>query len=221
MTDSKGISAYPLQWPAGWPRTADDDKKFGRFSTKSRNMHGYNASSDITISQALNRINGEIEMLDGSGSNWNRVNPESIVISTNLRVRRADGLPASGQKQPKDTGAALYLEMDGKRQCIPCDSYTQIAQNLAAIAATLAALRTLERHGSGIMEKAFTGFEALPSPASISWRDVLGYYGDDRAECKAIYLRKIRESHPDNGGNETAAAAINAAWQAAKRELSR
>lgn len=220
MSDNlESISAYPLQWPQGWPRTDSDSRKYGRFGTKGRSDYGYQTSSDITISQALNRINQELESLDGPGRNWNRVNPDTVVISTNLKVRKGDGQPASSQKQPEDPGAALYFEMDGKRQSIPCDAYTTVAQNLAAIAATLAALRTLERHGSGIMERAFTGFEALPNPDSTSWRDVLGYYGEDLGECKVIYRRKIKESHPDNGGDASAAAAINDAWNQAKAAL--
>lgn len=217
---SESISAYPLQWPAGWPRTGADDRKFGRFNTKQYSGgSSWRTTSDITISQALGRIHSEIEAFDGSQRHWSRIDPDSIVISTNLRVRKGDGEPASNQKEPEDPGAALYFIMDGKNQCIPCDSYTRVAQNLAGIAATLSALRALERHGSGLMERAFTGFEALPNPATTHWREILGYQGDSYEECKAIYLRKSRESHPDRGGDATASAAINAAWSEAKREL--
>lgn len=218
--ESDSISAYPLQWPAGWPRTESDSRKYGRFGTKNRGSNNWSSSTDITISQALGRINSEIESLDGPGSSWNRIDPATVVISTNLKVRRSDGLPASSQRAPEDPGAAVYFNMDGKNQSIPCDAYTNVAQNLAGIAATLAALRTLERHGSGIMEKAFTGFEALPNPDKTTWRDVLGYpEGNDLAEVKVIYRAKIRESHPDNGGDASAAAAINVAWDQAQEEL--
>lgn len=220
-TENGTAIAYPLQWPTGWPRTESDCRKYGRFNTKSNNSHGWSRSQDITISQAINRIGKEIEAFDGTQRTWERINPNETIISTNLKVRRSDGLPASSQKQPEDPGAAVYFKLDGKHQCIPCDAYTTVAQNLAGVAATLAALRTLERHGSGIMQKAFTGFEALPDPAKLSWREVLGYYGDDRAQCKVIYRVKIKESHPDNGGSASAAAAINKAWDEAKLELPR
>jgi hypothetical protein len=143
------------------------------------------------------------------------------VISTNLQVR-LDGLPRADQRAPADPGAALYFVMDGHRRCVPCDAYTKVEQNLAAIAATLEALRALERHGSGIMERAFTGFTALP--ASIvtprHWRDVLDYRGNDLGECKRCYLRKMAEHHPDkHHGDHSRAADVNAAWEQAQEEL--
>ncbi|MEQ8409091.1 MAG: J domain-containing protein [Gammaproteobacteria bacterium] len=216
----EGASAYPLQWPAGWPRTRENDRKFGRFNTKGHNSNGWRTTSDITISQALSRINSEIESMDGPGRNWSRVDPDSIVVSTNLRVRKGDGQPASNQTEPQDPGAAVYFLLDGKNQCIPCDSYTKVSQNLAGIAATLSALRALERHGSGLMERAFTGFEALPNPQTTHWRDVLGYQGTNLKEAKAAYLKAARKSHPDHGGNLEQSARVNAAWELCKQELS-
>lgn len=221
MKDNETAAAYPLQWPQGWPRTPTDDRKPGKFGTTSRSEGGWRQSSEITISQAVTRIHKELEMMDGPQRSWRRINGSTVVISTNLRVRKGDGEPVSKQAQPEDPGAAVYFELDGRRQCVPCDSYTKVAQNLAGIAATLEALRALERHGSGLMERAFTGFEALPDPESINWRNVLGYEGDSFEECQRIYRRKASESHPDNGGSESAMAAINVAWSQAKEELKR
>jgi hypothetical protein len=90
---------------------------------------------------------------------------------------RNDGLPLSKQREPEDPGVAVYWKTDGKSLVIAADCYTKIADNLAAVAATLDAMRAIERHGgAAILERAFTGFTALPAPMTGQkpWRDVLG-----------------------------------------------
>jgi hypothetical protein len=210
---SETIEAYPLQWPEGWPRTAPADRRYGRFGTRSSGR--YVSSGNITIAQALQRIRSELSALDGGRSRWERIDPDQTVISTNLRQRN-DGLPYSNQREPEDPGAAVYFLMDGKRQCIPCDSYTKIAQNLAAIAATIEALRTLERHGSGLMERAFTGFTALPPPMTgeAPWYETLRVPADVPPEVvKAAYQRLRKETHPDHGGDASQFSAVCRAWE--------
>jgi len=206
-------NAYPLQWPDGWPRTPEEDRKFGRFGTKkTRGGSNWASLHDITIAEALRRINSELEALDGPGRNWNRI--DMIVISTNLKIRKGDGQPHSSQSAPDDPGAAVYFELDGKRQCVPCDSYTKVAQNLAGIAATISAIRTLERHGSGLMQRAFTGFEALPHQSSGAWWAVLGVSPTANPdEVKDAYKAKRRATHPDReGGSHEAFVQVTEAW---------
>src|SRR5215469_16916930 len=111
--------AFPLQWPTNWPRRRHNDRKNGRFSTSAK---------PITIAGALNRLQTELE----------RIGARYAVISSNLEPRR-DGLPRSGQREPEDPGIAVYFLLDGKPHCLPCDTYTQIAQNIAAIAAHIEA----------------------------------------------------------------------------------
>lgn len=209
---SESIDAYPLQWPEGWPRTDPGCRKYGRFG--SRSSGSYIASGNITIAQAITRIQSELSALDGGRTHWDRIDPDQTVISTNLRQRN-DGLPYSNQREPQDPGAAVYFVMDGKRQCIPCDSYTKVAQNLAAIAATIEALRTLERHGSGLMERAFTGFTALPPPIAGEppWYEVLQVPADaPEKQVKVAFFAKRSRAHPDRGGNAGEFSAVCRAW---------
>ncbi len=220
MKHFEHVSAYPLCWPEGWPRTEASKRAFGRFSKKSNS--GWN--KDITLSQAVNRVLNELGMFTRVGRPY-RVNPNHAIISSML-VLRNDGLPRSGQRTPSDPGVAVYFELDGNPQVVPCDQYSKIEQNIAAVAATLSALRTLERHGSGIMERAFTGFAALPDPNQEKpWWEFFGY-----KECpedvpltvfKQIYHRLARQYHPDtNGGVEDPRMReLNAAWEKAKEEL--
>lgn len=214
-TEFDTIDAYPLRWPESWPRTDTSDRKYGRFGTRGREPgRSWSSSKDITIAQAIDRIKSELSALDGGRSRWERIDPGQTVISTNLRQRN-DGLPYSNQRDPEDPGAALYFEMDGKRQCIPCDTYTKIAQNLAAIAATIEALRTLERHGSGLMERAFTGFAALPPPipGERPWYEVLQVPSDASPDAvRAAYRALRKQTHPDHGGDSEKFIAVCRAW---------
>lgn len=99
------------------------------------------------------------------------------------------------------------------------DRYTKVADNLAAIAATLEAFRAIERHGGAeIIERAFLGFTALPAPKP--WREVLNMVGSSNlALAKKHYQELAMIHHPDQGGNAEAMAEINRAWSDAQREL--
>ena len=173
-----------------------------------------------TLSQAICRVDEEINKFTKHGHTY-RIDPDSIIISTNLSVR-LDGKPRSGQRIPQDPGVAVYFTLDAKSQCIAVDTYTKIEQNLAAVAAVLSAFRSLERHGSGLMESAFTGFTALPDPSSVStasWRQVLDYDGNLHSEAKAAWKRARSAVHADNGGSNEQFHAVNQAWEQAEIEI--
>ena len=104
------------------------------------------------------------------------------------------------------------------------DRYDTVAGNLGAIAATLEAMRAIERHGGAeILDRAFTGFVALAAPAR-SWRDVLdvpaqGPVAYQLARARSHYRASVSANHPDRGGDVDKMAALNAAWEAAQCEL--
>lgn len=208
------VAKYPLSWPAGWKRTANRER--ARFK---KNTHNYKdgvkmwtGMRKLSISEANDRVMHELRSM--------RV-PESVV-STNL-VLNSFGLPRSGQKQPVDPGVAVYWEVKGKSQCIAVDQYDSVEDNLAAIAASLAALRAIERHGGAqIMERAFMGFAALPAP-SVDWREILGLTGNPTAEViNAAFRAKAAEAHPDKqGGSHDGMATLNGARAAALQEIVR
>lgn len=155
-----GVEAYPLQWPQGRPRRAA--RKEGRFGTsRQRGDYSWRSHSEITVAEALKRLQTEVDRIGG----------RYAVISTNLETR-LDGLPRSGQREPADPGVALYFQLDGKAHCMPCDTYTKVAHNIAAIAAHIEATRAIERHGVASVSEMFAGFVALPPPKS-PW-DILG-----------------------------------------------
>lgn len=207
----------PLCWPAWFPRTPEGKRQHGRFGRRD----GYSTKS-LTLHQACGRVVDELGKFTRTGRSW-RCDPKEVIISTDLLLRD-DGLPRSGQRAPADPGAAVYFTLDGKQRCVPCDMYLRIEDNIAAIAATIQSLRTIERHGSQMFEAAFTGFDALPAPDQVvgrSWRDVLDYYGTWLSEAKIAYQRARKSAHPDHGGTPGQLHEVTVAWEQAQNELSR
>lgn len=192
MTDA--IQAYPLQWPAGWRRTPSGQRTTAKFR---------NYEKSLTIGVGAERVYKELGAF---------VPASRIIISSDLRLR-LDGKPYSDQPTVSiDPGVAVYWADGAQHRCIAIDRYTRIADNLAAVAATIEAMRAIERHGGAtILDRAFQGFTALPAPDS--WWQVLGLKGPNvsEAEIKAAHRRLISEHHPDTGGDNDTAARINRA----------
>lgn len=213
----KPTEAYPLCWPQGWKRTPAGARTRARFSRGERQSSGVPGASswvrrkELTIADGTERV---LRVLDQMGYN------RSVVISSNLMLRN-DGLPRSGQRAPDDPGVAVYWGNGAQARCIAVDQYDRVADNLAAIAATLEAMRAIERHGgAAILERAFTGFVALPAPES--WWQVLGLSGPsaERHDIEQAHRRLIMQHHPDRGGDAEQAARINRARDQGLEQLS-
>jgi hypothetical protein len=202
------IEAFPLAWPDGWRRTDRYRRtraKFGKVSTRTVGESSWAQREAISASAALNRVLDELGRMD--------VPRHRVVISSNLPTRR-DGLPDPRARQPDDPGVAVYW-MDGKqRRCMAIDRYDRVADNLAAIAATLDAMRAIERHGGAeILDRAFTGFVALPAPEQ-PWQ-VLGVAREaSREQIEDAHRRLAMKHHPDRGGSDAEMARINSARDA-------
>lgn len=210
-------NAYPLSWPDGWRRTKI--RQYGRFNTKRRvaSSHNpnfsYKQSEKLSVAQARDRVMEVLRLLG--------IDSRDVILSTNLDVR-LDGLPRSGQKAPSDPGVAIYWKKkkDLTHKVMAIDQYQKVEDNLAAIAATLEAMRAIERHGGAvILERAFTGFQSLPSPND--WRHVLGFENTPSLEtARERYRFLARQRHPDVGGTEGMMSELNRAMADAERELS-
>jgi hypothetical protein len=220
---SEAVKAYPLQWPAGWKRTPSGARRrasFGKvsFQAGSQPGTGWHSKGALSVADALNRILGELRRM--------AIDQQDVVISTNLRTR-LDGLPRSDQKMPEDPGVAVYwVDRSGARRCMAIDHYDRVEHNLAAVAATLEAMRAIERHGgAAILDRAFTGFTALPPPVAAGkpWRYVLGFdEGEQPTEeqVRAEYRIARGDAHPDRPtGSHEEFLAVQAAYEQAAREL--
>ncbi len=143
------------------------------------------------------------------------------MLSSNVELR-LDGQVRSSRSDPSDPGVAVYFRLRDRSTVMPCDAYTTVADNIAAIAAVIEALRAQERHRVGTLEQMFTGFQAIRGPGLKPWREVLGYRAD-QAVTRGMVEAKRRElakrHHPDAGGSDAAMAEINAAAEAALEEM--
>ncbi len=207
------IAAFPLQWPAGWKRTEPGRRREGRFGKARERISPDKVIPfrPVTMADAVARVLVELERM--------AVLRDDVVISTNVRAR-LDGLPRGDQPAPSDPGAAVYWEEStSERRVMAIDQYDRVEDNLAAIAATLEAMRAIERHGGAlILERAFTGFTALPAPPGArAWWEVLGVpKGASPEDIKAAYRRLRSEAYPrDGNGDTTRFVEINEAFKQA------
>lgn len=207
--------AYPLQWPAAIPRTSAALRKRATFGKVRRVTHRESGSSwgekdRLTIADGSRRLYDALEKLGA----------RDVVISSNLTLN-LDGSPRSSQREPDDVGVCLYFRRKTKQYALPCDRWDRTADNFAAIAGHIDAIRAQERWGVGTTDQAFAGFEALPSPKS--WREIMGFHPVTRPSAEDINGRwraLSKERHPDLPGGSTAAMAeLNAARDTALREI--
>lgn len=188
---------YPLQWPLGRQRN--------QYPERSK----FKPGSIYSEAQSIFR---QLELMGAS----------QIVISSNMQYRQ-DGLPYTRQNVG-DTGVAVYFKSaNGEDQCIPCDSWITLEENMRAIAKTIEAMRGIERWGGkSLMNAAFSGFKALPSaivtpPPDRPHRDwwiVLGVERTaDAPTVKQAYRRAQATAHPDAGGSSLDFQEVQAAYE--------
>jgi hypothetical protein len=208
-------TAYPLAWPQGWPRTKGDrvDSRY-RFRSAPRFASSY-ASQPVTFEVARKKLCDELDRLGAT----------NVIISTNLPLR-ADGMPlaSAAGRRIEDPGVAVYFTLNKRAMVMACDRYDAPSANMRSVGLAIEALRQLARHGGGsMMERAFSGFAALPAPdARKPWREVFGYAANIRPDERTLAanfraLAKVR--HPDNGGHHTLMAELNIAFEDARKEL--
>lgn len=196
-----GRQAYPLDWPEGWPRTP-----------ASRRVSS--CPFRVTFAQGRDDLVEELRLLGATG----------VVLSTDIPVKR-DGLPYAGTQWRAgrdDPGVAVYFTLERKPKVVACDRYASPEANLRAIGKSIEALRGLRRWGaSGILERAFAGFDALPNPSRFDWRAEFAW-GDgaySREEVLERYKALAFHRHPDRGGTDASMARLTRARDEALREL--
>lgn len=189
------IHAFPLIWPAGWPRE----------------VHPAAARFDTPLPTATAALAWELE----------RMGATDVVISSNGELQR-NGQFRANQPRLDDTGVAVYFTLNGRQSCIPCDRWKRLQDNVQAVRLMVGALRGLDRWGQvGVVSAAFAGFEALPAGGSsgAGWWDVLDVPASaSRDEIDAAYRRLARMHHPDLGGDEARMQQVSAAYEEAIRK---
>ena len=171
---------YPLAWPEHRPRRRAADRVRGDFKA---------ADKRITIAAAVDRLELEIERLGGTNA----------LLSTNIETRM-DGRPRAGSV-PADPGVCLYFTLKGRPVAMPCDTFGEVAQNIAALAAHIDSLRRQERYGVATTEDSLQAFMALPAPSATAlggrtiW-DILGLDAPATTveEVQAAYRAKAKQT---------------------------
>lgn len=192
---------YPLQFPIGRART--------QYPERSKFKPG-------SIFEEARNIFRQLELMGAT----------NIIISSNMQYRQ-DGLPYTRQNV-HDTGVAVYFKSEsGQEQCIPCDSWITLEENMRAIWKTIEAMRGIERWGGkALMNAAFSGFKALPEaivtpPPDRPHRDWWVVLGVDRnadaPTVKQAYRRAQSIAHPDAGGSDADFQEVQAAYEEWKR----
>lgn len=203
MADPQIEFAYPVAWPIGRPRTPDWQRKEAAWRDR---------GGRVTFDVAVRRLREQVNMITRAGQGW-RVLEQTLSTNFELRV---DGRPRRDRGVPEDPGAAFYFELDGVPHVLACDRWSTVADNIAAIAAHIEALRGQERWGVADMRQAFAGHTALPPPEQ--WWQVLGLRPGATAEqVNTAWRTKIAEAHPDRGGSDAQAARVNRARDEGRR----
>lgn len=192
----QGLESFPLTWPPGWQRTPAHQRKKGRYT--------------IGFAKARGDVVHNLRLMG--------VRNHDVVISSNI-PSKSNGLPYATYAEPSDPGVAIYwTTRDNECRVIACDKWRTVRENLRAVGLALEALRTLERTGSSeILNRAFTGFAALP-PSGEDWRAVLQLYSLKKITIEDVegnYRALALKAHPDQGGSHDAMVRLNAARDAA------
>lgn len=192
------IEAYPLAWPAGYPRTRNPV----------RNYHFY----QTTFAKERDALLRELKLLKAA----------DVVLSTNIPLRQ-DGLPYADwqKKSVTDYGVAVYFKFQGTPSVLCCDAWDLIEDNVHAIGKTVDAMRGIDRWKvSEVLKRTFTGFKALPETTQAGeeiWQTLeLKGKPSLKKDVEDAFKRLAKIYHPDlPTGDSNRYYLVNDAYQKA------
>lgn len=203
-------TAYPLQWPEGWPRTPSYKRGQARYK--------------VEINHAVDELHRSLGLLGALSG--------SIVLSSNVPPRNALGTPRNDGSTVSDPGVAVYwtTKAHGER-VMACDRWSSVRENVRAIGLAVDGLRAIERAGATqILERAYSAFGALPASSTAAtkrpWWEVLGVpqtalAAFDVTMLDARYRDLARKAHPDAGGSAEAMTELNQARDEMRQHYAR
>lgn len=196
MNTNPTPTAYPLQWPPGWPATPAQSRQRSSFKTETP--------------RALNNLKRELQLMGA----------KDVVLSSNYTLGvenpKEPGVCAYFQWCPEPNKfPQQFMPM-----AIPCDRWNRICDNIQAIALTVEAMRGMERWGARHMIKAmFSGFKQLPAGDTEAWWKVLGLPPDATLEqIRSNYTAMVKKHHPDHGGSHDEFVRIQHAYEVATEQ---
>lgn len=173
-----------IDWPAQFERTpAAERQRTSKFS--------------VTFNEAIEDI--QAELLD-------RVGAQDWRISTAAAHRKDDGMPYANAN-PTDPGVVVRWTKDGKQYAVACDHYTDWRDNARAIGLYIREKRKMSNRPVVTGHDEFATARLPPGNeeaivSEVPPHEVLEVNGDaSPAVIKAAAREKIKEHHPDRGGD--------------------
>jgi hypothetical protein len=222
MTTHETARRWPLSWPTGWARTPPDQRKRADFGKTVAHSYIERYDQGVAVT-ATKKRKASLSPADAAArleAELDRLGADHAKLSTNLQLRM-DGTPRSDRGEPSDPGAAVYFTLNGQPRCLACDRWTRVADNIAAVAQHIDALRRIDRYGVGTLEQAFAGYAALPPTARRLVDRARRVADGDARRDQAAHRLARREHHPDKGGRLEDMARINAARDIALKAVLR
>lgn len=182
--------AYPLQWPAGWPRTMEGKREQSRFKT--------------TLYASLEFLKKELSLLGA----------KELLLSSNVT------LGAERPRDPGVCAYFHYQGLNAAIPCDRWlrveDNVHAIAKTVEAMRGIerWGAKNMIKAAFTGFQAL------PPPTDARPWWQVLKVGEGATLIEAQTAYRRLATENHPDKGGSSEEMAAINAAMQQARESLS-
>jgi hypothetical protein len=222
---AEGVTRYPLSWPLGWKRTPPAQRRRATFKEAAMVERSNYETVDGRYTRVTKQVKGEKRITlptarERLADQLERLEAKNVLTSTNLQLT-SFGMPRADRAPPTDPGVAVYFELHGKDRVLACDQWETVAENIAAIANHIDAIRRVERYGVGTVDQAFMGYDALPAPGADNrapWRMTLGFKPGSVVtvdEVKIIYRARAKAWATD----EAMLKELNLARDAALREL--
>lgn len=215
------IQPYPLAWPTAYPRTQPHHRHAAQFPT--------------TFQQARWDVLGELM----------RFHAQDIVLSTNLRVNEQNEPVYDHEPDDPGVAIWFKIRKTGlpgaplEQMAIACDRWATVHLNIGALAATMQGLRGMYRFGTTHVLDAMIAGLSVPPEAHVSpeeefddyepepdtdgpvanWWHVFGFSHPaeaSRDEVEKRYRQRVKQAHPDVGGDPEAMRIFNAAIKQAR-----
>ena len=200
MNTNESVTAFPLQWPIGWPRTTKRERS--------------NYSDARSIAEARDELARQLRLMGAT----------RVIVSSNVPLRGDGVMRSIAGAQPQDTGVAVYFTRKSQGMVLACDKFTTVQDNLWSISQTVDALRRIARGGvSEMLRRAFTGFQALSAPdgAPSTLESAYALLGcsevASESDVAAAYRQARRAAHPDAGGSHERFILVQEAYAAIAR----